>query len=125
MAQTNLERLGITERGNQLTKADYTNINQYSESHADALSPVSLNAKGEEKGKGTGTPMGYYTLPSTKNPAAGIDYSKINTATGGSAEDNTARITNQTRNLYNPTNFYDESAIDTSANVAQGQVVIS
>jgi len=125
MAQTNLERLGISERTNQLTKAEYTNINQYDESHADAKSPNSLNAKGEEKGKGTGTPMGYYTLPSTKNPAAGIDYSKINTATGGSAEDITARIANQTRNLYNPTNFYDASAIDTSANVAEGQVVIS
>lgn len=124
MAQTNLEKLGINERNRELTSANYTNTNVYNESHPDALGPNTPNANGDEIGKGTGVAMGYLTPSATKNPLSPINYSTVITDRGGSATDESVRVTHIIRNLYSESNEYGVNSVDTSANVLEGQVVI-
>ena len=124
--QTNLERLSMDERHNELIRAEYTaDNNEYSVSHPDALTPDSPNASGKEKGKGTGTPMGYNTLPETKNTNSPINYSTINTGNGGGTVDIKKRNEAFVKNLFSATNEYSKNSVDTSANIADGQIVIN
>lgn len=128
MPQTNLEKLGISTRTTQLAHKDRIYAkgtgNEYNESHPNALTPNTPDADGRERGKGTNTPMSYLTLPSTKNPTAGIS-ATVNTINGGSSADITQRNAEIIRNLYSETNQYSELSVDTSANVLDGQIVIS
>jgi len=129
--QSNLERLGIEERNEELKRADYTSKehsgdaeSEYHAGHADALSPQTPNAKGEEKGKGTNSSLGYYTLSHEKNPKSGIDYSKVVTDKGGGVVDIETRNAHFLRNLYSEDHFYGLNSVDTSKNVADGQFVV-
>lgn len=128
MPQTNLEKLGISTRTTQLAHKDQIYAkgtgNEYNESHPNALTPPTPDADGRERGKGTGKPMTYLTLPTTKNPTAGI-IATVDTTNGGSSKDITQRDAEILRNLYSEANQYSELSVDTSANVLDGQIVIS
>lgn len=123
-AQSELERIGIDERHNELGHADYNPSNAYSETHPDALGPDTPNANGDETGKGTGVSMTYSIPSTTKNPNSPISYRNMITDKGGSAVDINARNIQQGINLYGPNNSYGIGSVDTSANVAEGQYTI-
>jgi hypothetical protein len=124
--QSRLEQEAITSRNNLLVKNDYQKgeDTEYSVNHKDALSD------GDVKGKGTGMPMGIAQLPGASG-SKGINYSVINTQAGGGKYDIEGRDGKGGRksltlsNLYGPTNPYGAESLDTSANVKEGQIVLS
>ena len=122
--QSNLERLGIDERNRELINNEYSKNNEYSENNPDALGPNSPNASGEEKGKGTGTSLGYLALTPNKDPHSPINYGTVITDRGGSAVDINVRNLHFNRNLYSDENEYGINSIDTSKNIADGQYVV-
>lgn len=123
--QSNLERLSMEERNKEIIRNKYNSTDEYSDQHPDALSPETPNASGEEKGKGTNTPMGYYKLTHDKKGYnATFDYSKINTLSGGDPTDIERRNWGIVTNLYGPGKEYGAESVDTSKNIAEGQYVI-
>ena len=121
--QTNLEKKGV-ERRKELTGAErYNKKDEYSINHKDALSD------GDVLGKGTGNGGHIHTTPNHDRVSA-IDYANFKTTGGGGQYDIEGRNGRggreflQTISLYGPKNEYGAHLIDTSANLADGQIVI-
>ena len=123
--QTCLEKKGIESRTNLITRNDYSRTDEYSSTHPDAL------ATGDPQGKGTGHGGHTHSIPDCNMPST-IDYSNFDTSSnsGGEYDINGrngvgGRIFAQNISVYNEENSYCGIGIDTSANVADGQIVIS
>ena len=119
--QTCLEKRGMEERQQEITRSDYNIENQYSVTHKDAISD------GDAQGKGTGHGGHTHFLPDCTKPTTTIDYSNFDTENGGGYYDIEGRngISGRKRamatSLYNKEEQYGPTAVDTSANVADGQ----
>ena len=122
--QTCLEKRGIPARASALTRNDYNTNDQYSETHSDALS------NGDPQGKGTGMGGHTHSVPNCNLPTTMIDYSNFDTDGGGGQYDIEGRneVGGRNRlmtiNIYNKDNQYGPSIVDTSLNVADGQIVV-
>ena len=124
--QTCLEVNAIERRQEELVRNDYTRNDEYSETHKDALSD------GDPLGKGSGFGGHTHYLPDCKKPKTMYDYSNFDTNAnnvGGSYDINGrngvgGRRYLQTICLYNEENQYGANSVDTSLNVADGQIVI-
>lgn len=121
------------------TRSDYTRLNQYSETHPDALAPDYSGGQGRvhttddgqtyTAGKGTGHGGHSHWLPHCTSQINVFNYSNFDTAytsNAGNELDINARNTALTRSLYSAVNRYNEgpNAVDTSMNVLEGQYVI-
>lgn len=121
--QTCLEVKGIEARNESLVRNDYTRNDEYSSTHPDALS------NGDPLGKGTGHGGHTHSTPDCTRPSS-IDYSNFDTTNGGGIYDIEGRNGVGGRNfletisVYNETHEYGPNSVDTSANVADGQIVI-
>ena len=122
--QTCLEKRGITERHNEITRSDYNIENQYSATHQDALSD------GDAQGKGSGSGGHTHSLPDCTKPTGLIDYSNFDT----NPEDNIGglydiegrnnhpgRKEQMARSLYNYRDAYGPTSVDTVLNQQEGQ----
>lgn len=122
--QSCLEVKGIQARNELLVRNDYTRNNEYSGSHPDAL------ATGDPQGKGTGHGGHLHSVPDCTRPST-IDYRNFDTENAGGIYDIEGRNGVGGRNflktisVYNEEHTYcDDSLIDTSNNIADGQIVI-
>lgn len=121
--QTCLEVKGIEARNEALVRNDYNRNDEYSSRHPNALSD------GDVKGKGTGHGGHVHSVPDCKKPSA-IDYSQFDTTNGGGQYDIEGRngvggrTFLQNISLYNENFEYGAHLVDTSANVADGQIRI-
>lgn len=126
--QTNLEKKAIDRRTIETLRSDYNKNEKYDVTHEDAKSDASKTDK--PLGKGTGHGGHTHYQPNYNKPQTLIDYSNFDTFNGGGSYDihgrNEVGGRNRlvTYNIYGPNNSYLAEAIDTSANVADGQVVI-
>lgn len=122
--QTCLEVKGIKSRNELITKNDYTKSEEYSSTHPDALST------GDPLGKGTGHGGHTHSIPDCTKPTS-INYSNFDTNGGGGSYDIDGRngvggrVFLQNISMYNETNDYSRIGIDTSANVADGQIIVN
>ena len=122
--QTCLEKRGMDERHNEITRSDYNIENQYGPTHKDALSD------GDVQGKGTGHGGHTHYLPDCTKPTTRITYSNFDTENGGGSYDIKGRngISGRERamatSMYNKENQYGPNLIDTSANINDGQYFI-
>lgn len=122
--QTCLEKRGIPARASALTRNDYNINDEYSNTHPNALSD------GDVKGKGTGNGGHTHSVPNCNLPSTMINYSNFDTDGGGGLYDIEGRNEIGGRNrlmtisIYNKENQYGPALVDTSLNVADGQVVI-
>ena len=125
--QTCLEKAGMTERHEEITRSDYNIENQYGPTHPDALS------NGDVQGKGTG---GYHThfLPDCTKPTGMIDYSNFSTSPedqiGGCLDingylDRPGRKEQMARSIYNYEEPYGPNLVKTDANQQDGQYVMT
>lgn len=130
-----LEIYSMDARHEMEVRSDYQRVNQYSETHPDALAPDYSNGQGKihttadgqtyTMGKGTGHGGHGHWLPHCTGQIGVFDYSNFDTAISshaGNELDNSARNASLVRSLYNPTTPYGE--IDTSMNVLEGQFVL-
>ena len=131
MAQTYLEEQAIESRrenivkNNQLSEVltGYNNQNEYSNIHK--------NAKGGNDVQGKGTDFGGHThiIPNNKKSKS-IDYSTFSTDNGGNLYDiegingKGGRSFLTSISKYNKELQYGPNMIDTSANKADGQIII-
>jgi hypothetical protein len=119
--QTCLEKRGMEERHQEITRSDYNIEDQYSATHKDAISD------GDPQGKGTGHGGHTHFLPDCTKPTTTINYSNFDTENGGGSYDIEGRngISGRKRalaiSLYNKEIQYGPTLVDTSANVADGQ----
>ena len=119
--QTCLEKKGIEARNEALVRNDYTRIDEYSALHPDAL------ATGDPLGKGTGHGGHTHSVPDCTKPTS-IDYSNVDIENGGGLYDIEGRngvggrIFLKNISVYNETMEYGPTLIDTSLNVADGQI---
>ena len=133
--QTALEKNAIDIRHGVPVRGDVTTSNilnntynasdEYSALHKDAL------ADGDVRGRGTGHGGHTHTIPDYTKPKNMFDYSNIDTSNkAGDAYDQHGRNGIGGRefltaiNIYNEENQYSANIIDTSKNVADGQVKI-
>ena len=128
--QTCLEKKAIEKRAEELVRSDYNIHDQYGVTHKDALST------GDPQGKGTGHGGHGHSIPDCTKPSIGIDYSQFDTTAGGGQYDiegmksgiegastvGGGRDFLRNISIYNSENEYGASIIDTSANVADGQI---
>jgi hypothetical protein len=121
--QTCLEVKGIEARNESLIRNDYTRMDEYSALHPDALS------NGDPLGKGTGHGGHTHSVPDCTKPSS-IDYSNFDTENAGGIYDIEGRNGVGGRNflktisVFNENYEYGANLVDTSANVADGQIVI-
>lgn len=121
--QTYLEKQGIESRNAQSVNNDYIKSDEYSAIHKDAISD------GDSRGKGTGFGGHTHVIPN-HNKSKAIDYSTFSVGDGGNIYDIEGRNGNggrnflQTISLYNEEMEYGAHMIDTSANKADGQIII-
>ena len=119
--QTCLEKRGMEERHEEITRSDYNIENQYGPTHPDAISD------GDPQGKGTGHGGHTHFLPDCTKPTTTINYSNFDSENGGGYYDIKGRngISGRERalaiSLYNKEIQYGPTLVDTSANVAEGQ----
>ena len=122
--QTCLEKRGMEERHEEITRSDYNIENQYGPTHSDALS------NGDPQGKGTGHGGHTHYLPDCTKPTNMIIYSNFDTANGGGCYDIKGRngISGRERamaiSIYNQENEYGANLVDTTANVNDGQYFV-
>jgi len=127
--QTCLEKAGITERHNEITRSDYNIENQYSSLHQDAISD------GDAQGKGHPTVKGHtHWLPTCDGTANnGINYSNFATSPedqiGGKYDidgyqDRPGRKTQMARSIYNYQEQYGANLVNTEQNQQEGQYVM-
>lgn len=122
--QTCLEKRGIPARASALTRNDYNIHDQYSETHPDALS------NGDPQGKGTGNGGHTHSVPDCNLPTSMINYSNFDTDGGGGLYDIKGRneVGGRERlmaiSIFNKENQYGPALVDTSLNVADGQIVV-
>lgn len=121
--QTCLEAKGIEARNETLVRNDYSRVDEYGPTHKDAISD------GDPQGKGTGHGGHTHTVPDCNKPSA-IDYSAFDTENGGGQYDIEGRngVGGRTFlkniSLYNENYEYGAHLVDTSLNVADGQIRI-
>ena len=121
--QTCLEKKGIDARHEQIVRNDYNISDEYSATHPDALSD------GDAQGKGTGHGGHTYSIPDCTKPTV-INYSNFDTENGGGLYDIEGRNGIGGRNFlltinkYNREDEYGAHLVDTSLNVADGQIRI-
>lgn len=116
--QTRLEKEGLNYRENNLPKSEYQReSNEYSAEHPNAKSD------GDARGKGVGTAAHAYLLPD-ENASKTSYKNTLITDKGGSSVDTTQRTYLQSINLYNENRAYGPNSVDTSANVADGQIIV-
>ena len=100
--QSNLEKLAINERQEELVRSEYNVADQYSLTHK--------NTKGDNDTKGKGTNHGGHTdfLPNLdkKGSTSTIEYSNFDTKNGGNSIDSETRQKSITKSLYNKDNPY-------------------
>ena len=119
--QTCLEKRGMEERHQEITRSDYNIEDQYGPTHKDAISD------GDAQGKGTGHGGHTHFLPDCTKPTNMINYSNFDSENGGGYYDIEGRngISGRKRamatSLYNKDIEYGPKLVDTSANVADGQ----
>ena len=119
--QTCLEKRGMEERHEEITRSDYNIENQYGPTHPDAISD------GDPQGKGTGHGGHTHFLPDCTKPTTTINYSNFDSENGGGYYNIKGRngISGRERalaiSLYNKEIQYGPTLVDTSANVAEGQ----
>ena len=119
--QTCLEKRGMEERHQEITRSDYNIENQYGPTHPDAISD------GDPQGKGTGHGGHTHFLPDCTKPTTLINYSNFDSENGGGYFDIEGRngISGRKRalaiSMYNKEIQYGPTLVDTSANVAEGQ----
>ena len=120
--QTCLEKKGIEARNEALVRNDYTRVDEYWAGHPDAL------ATGDPLGKGTGHGGHTHSVPDCNKPSS-IDYSNFDTSDrAGGLYDIAGRngIGGRTflKNIsvYNEEFEYGANLVDTSLNVADGQI---
>ena len=119
--QTCLEKRGMEERHEEITRSDYNIEDQYGPTHKDAISD------GDPQGKGTGHGGHTHFLPDCTKPTTTINYSNFDSENGGGYYDIKGRngISGRERalaiSLYNKEIQYGPTLVDTSANVAEGQ----
>lgn len=121
--QSRLEAEAIETRKEHLVKNDYQKlVNEYSETHPDALSD------GDPLGKGTGNDMTYSLPDATKSKH---QYTQnVDTTNGGGQYDIEGRNGRGGRkratvvNIYSSTTPYGEDSVDTAKNIEEGQYVI-
>ncbi len=124
--QTCLEKTGIERRQEELVRNDYTRFDEYSAVHKDALSD------GDPLGKGSGHGGHTHSVPNCDLPRGMMDYSNFDTQAsnlGGSYDIHGrngvgGREFLSTINIYNETNSYGPTSVDTTANVEDGQIVV-
>lgn len=75
--QTCLEKRGMEERHEEITRSDYNIENQYGPTHPDAISD------GDPQGKGTGHGGHTHFLPDCTKPTTTINYSNFDSENGG------------------------------------------
>lgn len=117
--QSCLEFVSMEQRHTQEARSDYQRDNQYSSLHPDALA---------SSGNGKGTAHGGHShwLPNCRGTIGIINYSNFDTAISSHAGndcDNIARDKSLARSLYNDTNVYSLSLVNTDRNVREGQFV--
>ena len=115
--QTYLEKHGIESRNANRIRNDYTQADEYKDTHKDALSD------GEALGKGNGKGGHLHSVPNQSKPRA-IDYAAFNTGEAGGKYDVESRNFLKTISLYNEQNQYGAHLIDTRANKVDGQIII-
>lgn len=121
--QTSLEKKAIELRQELKVRNDYDKSDIYSITHKDALSD------GDIKGKGTGHGGHTHSIPDSNKPNA-INYSTFDTNGGGNLYDIDGFKGKGGRNFlttiskYNKENEYGINSVDTSANLADGQIII-
>ena len=126
--QTNLEKKGFERREVELLRSDYGRNEQYDLTHEDAKSDASETNK--PLGKGTGHGGHMHSRPDASKSSTMIDYSNFDTFNGGGSYDihgrneMGGRLRTMAYNIYGPDNSYLDEPIDTSLNVADGQVII-
>ena len=119
--QSYLEKIGIETRQETIVRNDYDRESEYSVLHSDALS------NGDPQGKGTGLGGHTFSIPDHTKPTS-ISYSNFDTVNGGGLYDIEGRNGVGGRNFlqtiskYNRETQYGKNAVDTSANLADGQV---
>ena len=119
--QTCLEKKGIEARNETLVRNDYGKIDEYSTLHTDAIS------NGDPLGKGTMIGGHTHSTPDCSRPST-IDYSYFDTMNGGGLYDIEGRNGVGGRRFlmniskYNANNEYGVNSVDTSANLADGQI---
>ena len=122
---TCLEQRGMEERQVEIARLNYTKENPYGATHPDAISDGDVN------GKGTGTGGHTSYLPDCNKPKNFFDYSNFDTKRGGGYYDINGRngiggrekaLASQ---LYNEFNQYGPALVNTSQNVAEGQIVLN
>lgn len=125
IGQTCLEKAGMTERHEEITRSDYNIENPYTATHPNAVSD------GDAKGKGTLHGGHTHWLPSCNGVANNrINYSNFDSENGGGCYDIEGRngISGRKRalasSLYNKEAQYGAKLVDTSANVAEGQYFV-
>ena len=127
--QTCLEKAGIVERHNEITRSDYNIEDQYGSTHSDAIS------NGDVQGKGHPTVKGHtHWLPSCNGTANnGINYSNFATnredQVGGSLDidgyaGRPGRKEQMTRSKYSNLSQYGPLSVNTTQNVNEGQFVV-
>ena len=121
--QTCLEKKGIESRNDSLVRNDYNKNDIYSEIHPDAISD------GDVKGKGAGHGGHTHSIPDC-NKTTAISYANFSTENGGGLYDvegrngKGGRIFLQNISKYNKENQYGPHSVDTSANLADGQIIL-
>ena len=119
--QTCLEKRGMEERHQEITRSDYNIENQYSATHQDAISD------GDPQGKGTGHGGHTHFLPDCTKPTTTIDYRNFDSENGGGYYDIEGRngISGRKRamaiSIYNKETQYGPTLVDTTENVSDGQ----
>ena len=122
--QTCLEKSGMEERHQEITRSDYNIENQYSATHQDAVSD------GDAQGKGTLHGGHTHFLPDCTKPTSQINYSNFDTENGGGYYDIKGRngISGRERamaiSIYNKENPYGANLVNTTKNVDDGQYFI-
>jgi len=122
--QTCLEINALEKRHEELVRNDYTDNNEYSQVHPDALST------GDPLGKGSGHGGHTHSVPNCNLPKGMMDYSNFDTDPDriGGLYDREGRMGVggrrflQNISLYNEDNEYGPNSVDTSANRLDGQI---
>lgn len=121
--QTFLEKKAIELRQETKVRNDYDKADVYSSIHKDAISD------GDVKGKGTSHGGHTHSIPDSNKPNA-INYSTFDTNGGGGLYDiegfngKGGRTFLSNISKYNKGYEYGANLIDTSANLADGQIII-
>jgi hypothetical protein len=125
--QTCLEKRGMEERHQEITRSDYNIENQYSATHSDALS------NGDPQGKGAGHGGHTHFLPDCTKPTNQINYSNFATSPedqiGGQYDiegyqNRPGRKIQMARSIYNYQEQYGANLVNTEQNQQEGQYVV-